>query len=123
VLVVDDDPGVLEALGELLAELGAEPVLARGAAEALRRLAEAPADLAVIDVDMPGMNGLELTRTLRLRWAGLPVLLMSGRDYGAEAAEGGAIGFLLKPLSLEELSRWVGPRPAPGAGGGERHDG
>jgi two-component system response regulator AtoC len=104
VLVVDDEPGVLFTLKEVLADRGHEPVTATGGREALTRLDGVEA--VITDLSMPGMDGLELLRALRERDAALPVVLLTahGSEKVAVAAmKAGAYDYATKPFDIDEI--------------------
>lgn len=112
VIVVDDQPVVQRVLSAQLRKNGhcAETFSSAGAA--LARLAEAPFDLAILDIAMPEMDGLSLLRLLRAdaRLAGLPVIMLtaSGQDEDRVAAfAAGANAFLNKPTSSWELAETI----------------
>jgi two-component system response regulator MprA len=107
VLVVDDEPAVREALRRALSLEGYEVELAPSGEDALARLtSEAAADLVVLDVLMPGLDGLEVCRQLRRRANRVPVLMLTARDAVSDRVAGldaGADDYLVKPFALEEL--------------------
>ncbi|GHF62335.1 DNA-binding response OmpR family regulator [Amycolatopsis bartoniae] len=106
VLVVDDNPMFRELLARGLALEGFEVATAPSGPEALVRLSERRPDLVLTDVDMPGMTGLELVRTLREWDADTPVLFVTGRATDADEAAGfaaGGNGYLVKPFGWSEL--------------------
>lgn len=107
VLVVEDNPEVGSFATQTLQDLGYVTSWAVNASEALTMLeeAETPFDVIFSDVVMPGMNGLDLGRRIRILYPGLPVVLASG--YSEVLAEEGRSGFELlhKPYSVDELSR------------------
>jgi len=105
-LVVDDDPRVRAALTGALASDDLDVRAVDGAESALAALAERPADLVLTDVKMPGMDGIELLRTLKERAPKVDVVLMTAyQDLPtvAEAMREGAADFLVKPLDLHQL--------------------
>jgi len=108
ILVVDDDARILGSLSRALAG-GVDEIRTAGSAEkALARQAESPAAIALVDLKMPGMDGLELLRLLRERAPDLDVIMMTAyEDLPAVAAamREGAVDFLIKPLDLHHLSR------------------
>ena len=126
ILVVEDDDTVAGVLAELLGELGYGVLTAASGTEALEKLHSGPrVDLLLTDVVMLGpMNGLQLARTVRSRFAAMPVIVMTG--YAAEIGRIGAEGFkvLTKPFDLATLARAVaaGLGAEEAARGGERHD-
>ncbi|WP_158812756.1 hybrid sensor histidine kinase/response regulator [Methylocapsa sp. S129] len=107
VLVVEDNADVGALAAQTLTELGYSSVRTANAEEALAELAKNAErfDVVFSDVVMPGMNGVELGREIRRRYADLPVVLTSG--YSHALARNGADGFELlhKPYSVEQLSR------------------
>jgi two-component system, OmpR family, response regulator MprA len=123
VLVVDDEPSVREALERILRIEGFDVALAPDGREAVRRQAAAPADAVVLDVLMPGLDGLEVCRRMRDTGDRTPVLMLTARDGVEDRVAGldaGADDYLPKPFALEELlarlrallrrSGWAGER-------------
>lgn len=107
VLVVDDDPDVLDFLEVLLSVEGYGTVRASGAEEALARLEER-VGLVLVDIAMPGLDGLELCRRIKAspKTASLPVVILSARPgqiAASEALAAGADDFLRKPFDNDEL--------------------
>ena len=78
ILVVDDDRAVRQALDINLGKAGFEVRLAQTGEEAVDLLRDAPADVVLTDLMMPGMTGLELLETVRERWPDTQVVLMTG---------------------------------------------
>jgi CheY-like chemotaxis protein len=78
ILLVEDDPGVRELLVDILRGHGYDVTAANSAEEALERARDHVFDLLLSDVDLPGMNGARLARTLRERQPDLRMVLMSG---------------------------------------------
>jgi two-component system, response regulator PdtaR len=104
VLVVDDDRLVLAALAEGLRGAGYRVTGATSAEDALAAAGRDVPDLALLDVRMPGMNGIELGG--RLREAGVPFLYLSAygdREAVENALEEGALGYLVKPLDIQQI--------------------
>jgi len=107
VLVADDDPDVLFAVSERLRTEGFRVETARDGHEALRRLEGDDFDVVLSDIMMPDMNGIELLRRVRSHDLDLPVVLMTGQprmETAIQAVEHGALRYLLKPLSGQELT-------------------
>jgi DNA-binding NtrC family response regulator len=106
ILVADDDPVALALLAEVLAGEGYLVRAAPGGAECLR-LAEAEAfDLAIVDLRMPGVDGLEVTRRLAVLQPGIPVVILTAFatiDTAIEAIRQGASDYLSKPFRMEQL--------------------
>ncbi len=107
ILVVDDERAVRESLRRALELEGYQIDLAEDGSQALERLeAEAQPDAVILDVLMPGMDGLEVCRTLRRQGSRLPVLMLTARTQVEDRVEGldaGADDYLTKPFALEEL--------------------
>lgn len=106
VLVVDDEPAVREVLARILEVEGFEVALVGDGRAAVRAQASAPADAVLLDVLMPGLDGLEVCRRLRDTGDRTPVLMLTARDgVGDRVAglEAGADDYLPKPFALEEL--------------------
>jgi two-component system, OmpR family, response regulator MprA len=106
ILVVDDDAGLRRALRRVLASHGFDVEVAAGGDEALTQLRERPFDLVVLDVMMPGSDGIEVCETLRAQGDELPVLMLTARDAIRDRVAGldaGADDYLVKPFANEEL--------------------
>ncbi|WP_405982704.1 response regulator transcription factor [Streptomyces sp. NBC_00158] len=106
VLVVEDDPGVRSTLDQLLRFEGYRVVQAADGVQGLAALDREEPDLALVDVVMPGLDGLSLCRTLRRRGDRLPVLVLTARDQVGDRVAGldaGADDYLAKPFATEEL--------------------
>jgi two-component system, OmpR family, response regulator MprA len=106
ILVVDDEPAVREALERILRLDGFEVALASDGREAVRSQATTPADAVLLDVLMPGLDGLEVCRRMRDIGDRTPVLMLTARDEVGDRVAGleaGADDYLPKPFALEEL--------------------
>ena len=107
ILVVDDERAVRDSLRRALELQGYEVELASDGPEALERLAaNGQPDAVVLDILMPGMDGLEVCRQIRQRGNGVPVLMLTARDAVGDRVEGldaGADDYVVKPFALEEL--------------------
>jgi len=125
VLVVDDEPAVRRALERALRLESYDVDLAADGEEALDRLALAPADAVILDVAMPRLDGLEVTRRLRAAGDRTPILMLTARDAIDDRVQGldvGADDYLVKPFALRELQarlRALLRRTGDGAGEGE----
>ncbi len=106
VLAVDDDPNDLRYVRDALVQAGYAPLMAGDAREALSLMeAEAP-DLALLDLMLPGTNGIELMKEI-LNVADVPVIFLSaygGDELVAQAFEMGAVDYVVKPFSPTELA-------------------
>ncbi len=106
VLVVDDEPGVRDLLCDALRIAGYETETAAHGIEAFEMLRRRRADLCIVDVNMPTMDGFQFLAKLREHDTTTPVLLLSARDSSDDVAQGlrfGADDYVRKPFSLEEL--------------------
>jgi two-component system response regulator MprA len=107
ILVVDDERAVRESLRRALELQGYEVDLASDGAQALERLAaDGQPDAIVLDILMPGIDGLDVCRQLRRRGNSVPVLMLTARDAVGDRVEGldaGADDYVVKPFALEEL--------------------
>jgi two-component system, OmpR family, response regulator len=107
ILIVEDDDLVANAIGCGLGEAGFAVDRTRSAEAAEAALAAEHFDLAVVDVGLPGADGLELVRRARRAGASLPILILTARDTLAvkvEALDLGADDFLMKPFEQAELA-------------------
>jgi two-component system OmpR family response regulator len=106
VLVVDDESGVRDLLSDALRMAGYATETASNGNEAFEVLRRRRADLCIVDINMPHMNGFEFLNKLREHDTATPVLLLSARDSSEDVAQGlryGADDYVRKPFSLEEL--------------------
>lgn len=107
ILVVDDDPDILDALSEILEGEGYRVRRARNGREAFDRLGPVPPQLILLDLMMPVMDGWEFATRLRQESqlsSDVPIIVLSAdRNVGAKARELGAVGHLSKPFELGEL--------------------
>lgn len=112
ILVVDDDPEVLGTTWRALTRDGHEVTLADSAEKALENLEERHPDLLILDIIMPGMDGLELCKHLRTQsvYQTLPILFLSAKGSTDDIVRGLDVGgddYLPKPFDLPELSARV----------------
>ncbi|EFV14185.1 response regulator transcription factor [Segniliparus rugosus] len=106
ILVVDDDRAVRDSLRRSLSFNGYSVRTAENGIEALSQILEDRPDAMVLDVMMPGLDGLEVCRRLRGSGDDLPILVLTARDTVSERVAGldaGADDYLPKPFALEEL--------------------
>jgi two-component system cell cycle response regulator DivK len=112
VLVVDDNELTVELVTFVLSEDGFDVESARDAAEALMRIALAPPDLILMDVQMPGMNGVDLTRQLKADPATQHVPIVAFTAYAMKGDEAklraaGCDGYLSKPIDVATFASKV----------------
>jgi two-component system, OmpR family, KDP operon response regulator KdpE len=105
ILVVDDEVQILRALHRALAARGYEVVTAAAGEDAISEVEAAMPDLVVLDLNLPGIDGMEVCRRLRT-WTQVPILILSVREDEAgkvQALDLGADDYLTKPFGVEEL--------------------
>jgi two-component system, OmpR family, response regulator MprA len=106
ILLVDDDRRIAEALRRPLAYDGYSVDVALRGDDALRKALEHPPDLIILDVMLPGLDGLEVCRRLREAGDQVPVIMLTAKDAIADRVAGldiGADDYLVKPVDLDEL--------------------
>jgi signal transduction histidine kinase/ActR/RegA family two-component response regulator len=109
-LIVDDDPDARDSLGALLRLEGHEVLAAADAAEGLAALRAGRAEIALVDIGLPGMDGYEVARRARARGGRLLLIAVTGYGQREDREKAHAAGFdahLTKPFSYEELMRLV----------------
>jgi DNA-binding NtrC family response regulator len=105
ILIVDDEAGVRESLRMVLKDTY-EPVAVGSGAEALDALAAGPFDVVLLDIVMPGMDGLELLEEVRSRYARVPVIMLTATKTvktAVGAMKLGAFDYVTKPFDVDEL--------------------
>jgi len=112
IMIVDDHALVRRGMGHVVRESfdDADVVEAAGAGEALHVMETTPADIALVDVRMPGTDGLELLHDMRSRWPDVPVIMLTTFDhahYVRRALAEGAAGYLLKDATPEDLEQAI----------------
>ncbi len=110
ILIADDDEISGQLFAEVLAGEGYRVRQVRSGGDALTALAQNGADLLIVDVRMPGVNGLDVTRQAHRDHPELPVVVMTAfgsMDTAIQAIHEGAFDFISKPMNLEELKRTV----------------
>ena len=106
ILVIEDEPKVAGAIREGLEAHHFAVAVAHSGEEGFYRLSAEPFDLVVLDLALPGRDGLEVLRTLRQRQLQLPVLVLTARDTIEDRVQGldlGADDYLVKPFAFPEL--------------------
>ena len=107
VLVVDDEAGIVEVLGDYMRGLGHQVTGRRNAQEALDALRDDGFSLVITDAQMEGMDGLELARRVRANYPDIAILVMTAHEsqYPMSAAlRAGADGYISKPFSLRKFA-------------------
>jgi len=105
---VDDQETNVQVLGSMLGQLGFEIVPVTSGEDALKRLAARPADLILLDVLMPGLDGFEVCRQIRAQaaLAEIPIIFLSAADdksFIVRALEAGGVDYVTKPFNQAEL--------------------
>lgn len=106
ILIVDDQPGIRLLLNELFKKEKYMPHLAANGIEALKIFDEEPIDCVLLDMKIPGMNGIEILEQLKAKNAHIPVIMMTA--YGEqelidEAMQLGASHYFTKPFNIFEV--------------------
>lgn len=107
-LIVDDQEGVLTALEYVFTECGFRTLIAKSGVDALNLASGEHFDAALIDVHMPGMDGLAVCASLRASFPAAPLWMMTAactREVEAKAREAGIVGVLRKPFDVQEFIR------------------
>jgi two-component system KDP operon response regulator KdpE len=106
ILIVEDDPALLESLGGTLTALGLDAHKAATGEYALRELAIRPYEVVLLDLNMPGMGGMATCRVMREAHPALAIIVLTVRDHNDDkvnALEAGADDYVTKPFHLPEL--------------------
>lgn len=106
VMIVDDEEDFLETLVKRLEKRDVKVIGAKSGEEALELLQDSPVDVVVLDVKMPGMDGIEALREIKRRHPLVEVILLTGHASTEVAIKGmelGAFDYLMKPIGMDEL--------------------
>jgi two-component system nitrogen regulation response regulator NtrX len=106
VLIVDDEPSIIQSLRGILADEGFEVMTADGGLKALDMIKETIPDIILLDIWMPDIDGLETLKRIRELYPGVQVIMISGHgtiETAVKATKLGAYDFIEKPLSLEKV--------------------
>ena len=109
-LLIVDDNGVVQDILRQFFETRYTVLIAANAAMALSLIVRQPPDVVLLDVKMPGLDGLSLLKSLRETGVAVPIFVMTGYDSQAvaqEALDSGANGYLPKPFDLLHLDRLI----------------
>ncbi|MGC9364121.1 MAG: response regulator [Fidelibacterota bacterium] len=108
ILIVDDEPNVCQFLSEYLEYRGFGTRISNSGNEALQCLQKENFDAMLLDLIMPGMNGLEVLEKIRQMNITIPVIIVTGvkdKDVADEAIKLGAVDFIPKPIDLDRLEQ------------------
>lgn len=108
VLIVDDEPRVREMLNMAITEMGFTTTTAATAEGGLRAMEQSPADIVMLDLNLPGISGMEMLQTLRRRWAQTQVIILTGfgdLEAAKEAIHMDVVDFLTKPCPLGHIEQ------------------
>jgi len=106
ILIVDDEESIRKSLGAILTDEGYEVLLAESGEQALKILDEESATLVLLDIWLPGMDGIEVLKRIKTDYPNVMVIMMSGHgtiETAVKATKLGAFDFIEKPLSLEKV--------------------
>ncbi len=110
VLIVDDEKNIVSSLKDILNDEGYEVSVAEDGLGALKMIQSDPPDLVLLDIWLPGMDGIEVLKTVKTYHPEIEVLIMSGHgtiDTAVQATKLGAFDFIEKPFSLDQLTESV----------------
>jgi DNA-binding NtrC family response regulator len=106
VLIVEDESRLREMLTQAIAGMGFTPSSARSGELAVKLMEQKPADIVLLDLNLPGMNGIELLELIHRRWTGVQVIVLTGfgdLDAAKRAIHLDVSDFLTKPCALGDL--------------------
>jgi two-component system nitrogen regulation response regulator NtrX len=106
ILVIDDETSILESLAGILSDEGFIPVCVDSAEKGLKRLQSEMPDLVLLDIWLPGMDGIEALKQIKKEYPELQVIMISGHgtiDTAVQATKIGAFDFIEKPLSYDKI--------------------
>ena len=109
-LLVDDEEGYVKVLSKRMARRNMEVMTALSGAEGIQRLRKQDFDVAILDLKMEDMDGIEVLRVFKKMVPDLPVIMLTGHGTEKAAREGldlGAFDYLTKPCDLEELVKKI----------------
>lgn len=106
ILIIDDDPNLRKTLADILRLKGYETVSAANGTDALTLLRENPVNLALIDIGLPDISGVEVLKRIKADYPSTEAIILTGNatlDSAIEAANSGAFSYLVKPYDIEQL--------------------
>lgn len=108
VLIVDDEPDFVELIQEFVAGKGYEPLVAYSGREALQKVKDERPHIVLLDIRMPGMDGMEVLEKIREIDREIGVIMLTAvndREIGRQSLQSGAFDYLVKPIDLKYLER------------------
>ncbi len=111
VLVVDDDSGITDTLEDIFQDAGYDVTTASDGYSAIEKVKEGSYDVALLNIKMPGMNGVETYREIKKISPSIRVILMTAYsvlDLVKNGLEEGAVGVFYKPLNIDKVLDFVG---------------
>ncbi len=105
-LLVDDEPEFKEVMLKHLSRMGIRLSVAEGCVDALENLEAHPIDVVIMDMNMPGVDGIQCLRRVKQRWPLTEVIILTGHasvKSGIEGMQSGAFDYCLKPIDVHEL--------------------
>jgi two-component system response regulator MtrA len=117
ILVVDDDPALAEMIGIVLRADGFEPSFCGDGAKALQAFTDAQPDLVLLDLMLPGLDGIEVCRLIRAE-SGVPIIMLTAKSDTTDIVRGlesGADDYVVKPFNPKELVARIRTRLRPAA--------
>ena len=109
-LIVDDEQEFLESLTRVLTRRGMLVTTAVDAVSALKLLSEQPFDVAVLDIKMPGIDGVQLFQKIKIQHPLIEVIMLTGHpsaETAFESSRAGAFRYITKPPDIEELAKSI----------------
>ena len=113
ILVVDDEPQILQTVAGILADEGFEVLTAPDGETALKLVAEETPDLVLLDIALPGKDGLEVLQELKARYATLPVVMISAYGSVENAVKATRLGAMISSRSPPMPTRFSSPCAMP----------
>ena len=110
ILVVDDEQEVRAVVSRFFKKKGYEVVVAEDAEEAIGLLEKERVDAVLLDIELPGMSGVEALGRIRARWRDMPVVMISGQqdeEVAKDTLRYGAFDYMVKPIDFDYLERTV----------------
>ena len=106
VLIVDDESSIIDSLEGILSDDGFEVMHAYNGYEALKKIEAESPDIVLLDIWMPGMDGIDTLKEIKKMSPNLPVVMITGHgsiESAVDATKSGAFDFLEKPLSIDKV--------------------